>query len=236
MKDSRSGSNRFGLILGVIATLAFILPPLGAFVGVLAPMTAFSAFGLGGLLGVLTLVISLITVVRSGIAAAAPSLALGALITAAFILLAFPARHFPRINDITTDTQNPPQFVQARNLADNEGRDMSYPGETFAEQQKAGYPDLQPLRQPEAPAVVFERVTTAAAEMPQWEVTRTDPSALALEGVSTSRLFRFKDDFVIEVRPSDGGSIVQMRSKSRDGRGDVGANAARIEGFFAKLR
>jgi uncharacterized protein (DUF1499 family) len=56
------------------------------------------------------------------------------------------------------------------------------------------------------------------------------------EGFSTSRLFRFKDDFVIEVRPYETGSIVQMRSKSRVGRGDVGANAARIETFFAKLR
>jgi uncharacterized protein DUF1499 len=29
---------------------------------------------------------------------------------------------------------------------------------------------------------------------------------------------------------------VQMRSKSRDGKGDVGANAARIRAFFNRLK
>jgi len=38
------------------------------------------------------------------------------------------------------------------------------------------------------------------------------------------------------VRPRDGGSIVEMRSKSRDGKGDIGANAKRIESFFARLK
>ena len=48
--------------------------------------------------------------------------------------------------------------------------------------------------------------------------------------------FSEADDFVIEVRPNGTGSIVQMRSKSRQGKGDVGANAARIKALFAKLR
>jgi uncharacterized protein (DUF1499 family) len=49
-------------------------------------------------------------------------------------------------------------------------------------------------------------------------------------------LFHFKDDFVIEVRPSDGGgSRIEMRSKSRDGISDFGANARRIRAFFAML-
>ena len=42
--------------------------------------------------------------------------------------------------------------------------------------------------------------------------------------------------FVIEVRPGDHGSVVAMRSKSRDGKGDIGANAKRIEALFAQLR
>jgi len=236
MNDSGSSRSRLTLVLGAIAAIAFSLGPLGAFLGILPPMTAFSVFGLGGLLGLLTLVFSLIGIFRGGFASAAPGLALGAVVTAAFLLLALPARQFPRINDITTDTQQPPEFVQAPNLPGNEGRDMRYPGQSFAEQQRAGYPDLQPLYLQEPPAVAFERVVQVAGEMPQWEVTRSDSTALALEGVSTSRLFRFKDDFVVEIRPADGGSTVQMRSKSRVGRGDVGANAARIETFFSKLR
>jgi len=231
-----NAGNRFGLIIGAVAAAAFTLGPLGAFVGVLKPMTAFSVFGLGGLLGVGALVVSIVIAFRSGVGAAAPGLALGAVITLAFLLLALPARSFPRINDITTDTQNPPQFVLAPTLAGNEGRDMSYPGESFAAQQYQGYPALAPLQLAETPQVVFERVKTEAAEMPLWEITRSDDSAMTIEGVSTSSLFRFQDDFVVEVRPADAGAVVQMRSKSRDGRGDVGANAARIEKFFSRLR
>jgi uncharacterized protein (DUF1499 family) len=81
----------------------------------------------------------------------------------------------------------------------------------------------------------FRRVVAAARRMPAWEVTRADPAGRTLEGIATSRLFRFQDDFVVEVRPQGDGSVIHMRSKSRDGKGDIGANAARIKAFFASL-
>jgi len=236
MTESATATSRLSTIVGVVAALAFTLGPLTAFLGILKPLTAFSVFGLGGLLGVLTLVIALITAARKGLRAAGPGLVLGGVVTAVFVLLAVPSRDFPRINDITTDTEQPPAFAHAGSLAGNEGRDMSYPGESFAAQQRAGYPALKPLELQDQPAVVFDRIVQIAAATPGWEVSQTDSTNLTVEGVSTSRLFRFKDDFVIQIRPVDGRSIVQMRSKSRDGRGDVGANAARIEAFFAKLR
>ena len=113
---------------------------------------------------------------------------------------------------------------------------MAYPGPSFAEQQRAGYPELAPLPMAGSPDDVFKRVEAAARQMPTWQITRRDPAAHALEGVDTTALFQFQDDFVIEVRPQGSGSVVQMRSKSRDGKGDIGANAARINAFFAKLK
>ena len=44
------------------------------------------------------------------------------------------------------------------------------------------------------------------------------------------------DDVVIRITPSGGGSRVDMRSKSRVGRSDAGANARRIEEFLARMR
>jgi uncharacterized protein (DUF1499 family) len=236
MTESAPATSRVATIVGVVAALAFTLGPLTAFLGILKPLTGFSIFGLGGLLGVVTLLIALITAARKGLQAAGPGLLLGGIVTVVFVLLAVPSRNVPRINDITTDTEQPPAFVHAPSLPGNEGRDMSYPGESFASQQKAGYPDLKPLELQDPPPVVFDRIVQIAAAMPGWEVSRTDSSTFTVEGVSTSRLFRFQDDFVIQIRPLDGRSVVHMRSKSRDGRGDVGANAARIEAFFAKLR
>jgi len=143
----------------------------------------------------------------------------------------------PRINDITTDTANPPQFVNAGSLPENAGRDMAYPGESFAQQQRDGYADLAPVQLATPPDEAFKQVAAAARSMEGWSITREDAAAHTLEGYETTKLFRFKDDFVIQVRPGENGtSVVQMRSKSRDGKSDMGANAARIQAFFSRLR
>ena len=41
----------------------------------------------------------------------------------------------------------------------------------------------------------------------------------------------FKDDVVVRVRSSARGTLVDLRSVSRVGEGDLGANAARINAF-----
>jgi uncharacterized protein (DUF1499 family) len=72
--------------------------------------------------------------------------------------------------------------------------------------------------------------------MPSWTITQADPGAGTIEAVATTRVFGFQDDIVIRVRPDgDGASRVDMRSKSRDGQGDIGTNAARIRAFVGNL-
>lgn len=220
--------------LAGIAAVLFALGPLTASLGIVAPLHGFVAFGLGGLLSVIAFVVGLIALARgsgNGLA-----VLVSGVITGVFVFAALPGRSVPRINDITTDMANPPQFVHAPTLAGNQGRDMQYPGVTFAEQQKQGYPDLAGLHLNVAPDEALRKVEAAAKQLPNSEVTRVDPATHSVEGVTTSRLFRFQDDFVVEVRPDNGGSMVHMRSKSRVGKGDVGANAARIRALFAQLR
>jgi uncharacterized protein (DUF1499 family) len=224
---------------GALAAAAFAFGPLLAHLAITAPMTGFILYLLGGLLGLIAVVLGLIALARGP--AASRRLALRGSVPALFVLLvlivsAARGGNHPRINDITTDTENPPRFVKAPTLPGNEKRDMSYPGVEFARQQRAGYPDLAPLRLSGPPDETFGRVAQAARGMPGWTITRSDPHGRSLEGYDTSWLFRFNDDFVIEIRSDQGGSAVHMRSKSRDGRGDLGANAKRIRAFFAKLR
>jgi uncharacterized protein (DUF1499 family) len=224
--------------LGGIALLLFLIGPPLAHFQLTGPAAGFYTFGLGILLGVLSLVVSLLPLIRgpSGNRRRALFGLVSALtIIATVVFVARPNSNVPRINDITTDTRNPPVFVHAKTLADNAARDMSYPGEEFAKQQREGYPDLSPLRLPMPPDQAFSRVQLAARSMPGWRITDENPQGLRLEGTDTSEVFRFVDDFVIEVRKSNGGSEVQMRSKSRVGRGDIGANAKRIETFFGRL-
>lgn len=226
--------SRLAFYFGMAAVVGFAGGPLLAHFGITSPMVGFALFALGGLLGIAALIAGVAATVHGdgyGI-----GLVAGTLVTVAFVMVAASGRRYPPINDITTDTVSPPQFMRAPSLAGNGGRDMTYVRAAFAPQQQAAYPDLTPLAINAAPDEVFKRVEAAARRMPDWEITRDDAAGRAIEGVATSRVFRFKDDFVIEVRPQDNASTVQMRSRSRDGKGDVGANAARIRAFFAALR
>jgi uncharacterized protein (DUF1499 family) len=109
---------------------------------------------------------------------------------------------------------------------------MAYPP-AFADAQRGCCADLKPLQLPVPPPEALARVRRVAEAMPTWRVTGTD--ADAIEAVDTTRVFGFHDDVVIRVRPEGTGSRVDMRSKSRDGQGDLGANAARIRSFLAEL-
>ena len=129
----------------------------------------------------------------------------------------------PYINDITTDTERPPQF----------SRPLDYPAH-FAEMQQIGYPDVRPLELALPPKQAFARAARAARDE-EWEITALDEGAGRIEAVATTRWFGFKDDIVIRITPAGAGSRVDMRSKSRVGRSDVGTNAKRIQSFLARM-
>jgi len=56
-----------------------------------------------------------------------------------------------------------------------------------------------------------------------------------VEGMYRSIIFGFEDDVVARVTPYETGSRVDVRSASRVGGGDLGANAARIKSFIKAL-
>lgn len=140
----------------------------------------------------------------------------------------------PMINDITTTPDDPPSFRRAALLPENRGREMTYPNSNISRQRRA-YPDLKPLGRAEEPASAYDAALAAARRMPRWNVIAADATARVIEAVATTGLMRFKDDVVIEVRPNGTGSAVHVRSKSRAGKGDLGANAKRIRAFFEEL-
>src|SRR5208337_2637912 len=127
-------------VLGSAAVTGFIGGPVLAHLYIVPAMTGFVLFDLGALLGVAALIAGIVAAVRG--AGLNLGFVLGGLITATFLAVALPAGKFPPINDITTDTTNPPQFVNAAALDANVDRNLGYPGAAFAQQQRAGYPDL----------------------------------------------------------------------------------------------
>ncbi len=218
--------------IGWLATAAFVLGPTLAFLRVVPGLVGFILFALGGLIAFI--------IALSGIVSALRGRGLGrsgiALVTAAvFVVLASRGFGVPSINDFSTDTSDPPTFRHATALPANTGRDMSYPS-AFADIQKTCCADLGPARLSVPPAEALARAERVARIMPGWEVTSVDREAANLEAIATTYLFGFHDDIVVRVRPEGTGSRVDIRSKSRDGKGDIGANASRIRAFLKAVQ
>jgi uncharacterized protein (DUF1499 family) len=235
----RSRLGRAAAWLGRLSVLAVLVGPTLAHFEIVRPMTGFSVFLAGLLSAALCLLLGLLALAvgPSGTRAASAAGMLPAVVVIAVVFLASGAGSgVPRINDITTDTGDPPAFVHAPTLPENAGRDMAYPGEPFARQQREGYGEIAAVTLALPPDETFRRVAATARSVDGWVITREDPAARAVEGYETSWLFRFTDDFVIVVRDANGQSAVHMRSKSRDGQGDLGVNARRIRMFLGRVK
>lgn len=148
--------------------------------------------------------------------------------------------NYPPIHDISTDTVSPPEFVAILPLRADSPNTVVYGGsnnmtaERLAQLTREAYPDLVPQRYDEAPDAVFARALAAVDQL-GWELVAQDPLQGRIEATATTLWFRFKDDVVIRIERDGNQSVVNARSVSRVGTGDVGANAIRLREFFALL-
>ena len=205
-----TGRIAFALVLAGVLLLAASGP---------AVRLGLVPFGVGilmlpaaGVLGLAAAILALGALLRGAGAARALialilGLAIAAVPAAGYVL----ARSAPRINDISTDPQEQ------------------------SEEQRKAYPDIQPLRLQMAPNIAFERAKGAIEEA-GWQLAREDASAGRIEAVATTFWFGFKDDVVVRVAGDGSGSRVDVRSKSRVGKGDLGTNAQRIRTYQKRLQ
>ena len=108
-----------------------------------------------------------------------------------------------------------------------------YGGPEVAAQQRAGYPDIAPADSRCHRERAFE-AALAAARGPGLGDRRCRGGRGADRGDRPTFWFGFIDDIVIRIRPTDVGSRIDIRSISRVGVGDIGANAARIRGLSCR--
>lgn len=97
------------------------------------------------------------------------------------------------------------------------------------------YPDVQPLHVKRPPDEVFSAVAQLAGTQKRWTVVKVDPQTRTLAAEARTKLWRFVDDVTVTVEAEPGGSVVNMRSRSRVGKGDLGTNAKRIKSFLRRL-
>jgi len=145
------------------------------------------------------------------------------------------AQTVPPIHDITTSIENPPAFVAIAPIRASAPNPAEYLGGETSELQRQFYPDIMSRVYIQSPDEVFAAVTEVAREM-AWEIVDADRVEGRLEATDTTKWLRFKDDVVVRMVAGNGNStMVDVRSKSRVGRSDIGVNANRIRDFFSRL-
>ena len=150
------------------------------------------------------------------------------------------ARQVPPIHDITTDTVNPPQFAAILARRADAPNSPTHGGAAIAEQQKRAYPDIAPILLAAPPAQAFDDALAVARGM-GWTIVAADARAGRIEASDTTLWFAFTDDIVIRVTACPTGantnaSRIDIRSVSRLGRSDLGANARRIRRFTSNFQ
>jgi len=235
-----SGVSRLAAALGTVSLLALIAT---------GPLHHFGVIGLAGAFGLLKWAVygalATLLLALGGMIGAARRRARMSTAATAFVMslaaivpigaLAWKASRVPAIHDITTDTVNPPRFVAMLPLREGARNPVEYGGPDVAAKQRAAYPDIVPLTLNLPPARAFDRALTAVRAM-GWDLVASDPAGGRIEATDTTFWFGFKDDVVVRVQPQENGSRVDVRSLSRVGGGDIGANAARIRKYLAALK
>lgn len=141
----------------------------------------------------------------------------------------------PPIHDISTDTKRPPLFVSALVERSEKDNSVEYNSEELPDIQAKSYPDIQPLRLSSSPMDSYNKAKQVVEDM-GWALQWEDAKTGHIEALVESAVFGFKDDVIIRIEPSASGSVLDMRSASRVGVSDLGANAKRIRAFMEAMQ
>lgn len=242
MRSQLAGRTSRTAISGVALALLAAAMMLGGFAGLTSQKLPFDPgfkIFLGGVaLSLAALAVSLMGWRRTR-AAKGRNLAWAGIIIS-LLLIAPMLRHIiagvsvPPIHDITTDTDNPPAFMDILPLRADAPNSPEYGGADLAKAQKSAYPDIAPLLLAVPPSEAFSRAQKLVAAR-GWTIVSAVQEDGRIEATAETRLMKFKDDVVIRIAPTDAGSRIDMRSVSRVGQGDLGVNARRIADFLAEM-
>lgn len=159
------------------------------------------------------------------------------------------------IHDVSTDPVNPPQFPQSV-IALREKQELNpileydavlgevgpwgdSPFSDVAEETHASlipklYPDLEPIVSDASLHDALVAVQASMLEMGMLDV-RSDVQNGRVEAVAETFWFGFKDDVIARIRQTGSGTVIDLRSVSRVGLSDLGANAARVTELREKI-
>jgi uncharacterized protein (DUF1499 family) len=220
----------------VIAAVCLPLGALGTKLGLWEFTGGFMLLAAGAVLATLASflgVIAYIISLRKNLVAQRPTVLIGVFLGVVVLgvlgMQYSAASSVPPIHNISTDTVNPPQFdklVAVRTAA--KANPLTNLDPELAAQQTTAYPWVKPLTLQASADEVVDRAEAVMRDM-GLEIVSVNKTAGLVEATATTFWFGFKDDVAVRVQPAvDGGTRVDVRSISRVGQSDLGANAARI--------
>lgn len=212
------------------------------------PMQTLTAFNLvlvaivGAVLALALGFISSVVIWRQGCAGGA-RVVIGSIMAVGLIGWPFaflPAyRNLPAINDISTDAQSPPKFVELAKLRGPGTNTSIYPA-AFAKRQAEAYPDLKPMFIDRPAEETFEIAREAVFRQKMTIVREQAPENIpgksgVIEAVDRTAIFGLYDDISVRVDGDATRSRVDLRSASRFGRHDLGRNAERMRRLMREI-
>jgi uncharacterized protein (DUF1499 family) len=233
-------SGRLGLFALAVAALSVII--LRSNMLEIEPSLAtFGAALVFAALAILLAFASFVVIWRQGLwglRSAVLGLFLGLMLLAYPSYLGYRATVLPMITDVTTDPDNPPRFEALARLRPR-GR-IDYPGAKAAALQRAAYGDIVPLQLSVPPKTAYD-VALAVVTKRNWRVLDPRPPAAGrrdavIEATAQTMIMGFRDDIVVRITPAaQNGSRVDIRSASRVGLHDFGANASRVRALIEDI-
>lgn len=165
------------------------------------------------------------------------------------------AQNLPPIHDVQTDWSDPVRFSDAimSERSKVEGVNPVEDDPVISEQAEANWPDMVGRRVAEVQAEKYEKISTLITVVEPEKVyvattltldelgieivhEKKGPNVYVVEGTYTTRLFGFKDDVAVRIRPKGKGSEIDIRSTSRVGLSDVGVNFERVYAILERLK
>ena len=229
------------VLVSLVSLSAFLLValpgPLYKY-GVVDLGTAFTGFKFGVFAGIATLILLVLQILFKRKTVTLGSTIMALLLST--IAIAIPlsmlnkGKSVPPIHDISTDLVNPPEFVAIAPLRADAPNPVEYAGVETAIQQRAAYPELQTLHYPQSKSELVE-ATKQVIDHLGWQLVNIDADQGIVEATDRTMWFGFKDDVIVRITDNGSKRLVDIRSKSRVGGGDLGKNAERIHGFIEEL-
>ncbi len=225
-------SRRIAVFSFVVALLAVLIARsdlLEEIVPVLVTFGAALALAMVAILVALAAFVMLWINGGPGFAQAITAVLIGAALLGYPGYLAVKAYALPALNDVTTDPIDPPRFEVVGRL--RPPGTSTYPGLATAEKQKAAWPDIEPLLASTTPKAAFDAAIAIITKR-KWRIIDARPAQPGrdghIEAIARTPIMGFRDDVVVRVRAVRDGVRIDVRSASRFGNRDFGANATRV--------